>query len=435
MDFVSVLLPLGLILLFCKAFSLICTRFGLPKVIGYLVAGLLLGLVKLIPDVGTKIFSEASSDGIGFIAKIGVILIMFSAGLEVDLKQIKATGIKAIIITMAGVVCPMALGFLAAAAMLDGGFANIANNYLEALSYGCILTATSVSVTVATLKELGKLNSMMGTCVTSAAILDDIIGVVVLSIVLGLDASSGLETVDLSSQPLFVRLFTNAGLDIAASSVISIVIYFVIFGAAGIGLAKLFAHITRKYEHHQRIPVFSLVMCFLYAWFAEEFFGVADITGAFLAGLLLSTNHDRDYIDRKAEIFGVLLFTPVFFANIGINISFSSFDLSFLWFGIVFVICGILGKLLGCGLSAKACGFSWKDSASIGVGMMVRAEVALVCVDKLKSVVNENITTFVVILILISSLVTPILLKVINKNKTTPISPELIKKETAQNQQ
>ncbi len=435
MDFVSVLLPLGLILLFCKAFSLICTRFGLPKVIGYLVAGLLLGLVKLIPNVGAKIFSEASSDGIGFIAKIGVILIMFSAGLEVDIKQIKATGIKAIIITTAGVVCPMALGFLAAAGMLDGGFANIANNYLEALSYGCILTATSVSVTVATLKELGKLNSMMGTCVTSAAILDDIIGVVVLSIVLGLDAGSGLETVDLSTQPLFVRLFANAGLDIAVSSVISIVIYFVIFGAAGIGLAKLFGHITKKYEHHQRIPVFSLVMCFLYAWFAEEFFGVADITGAFLAGLLLSTNHDRDYIDSKAEIFGVLLFTPVFFANIGINISFSSFDLNFVWFGIIFVICGILGKLLGCGLSAKACGFSWKDSASIGVGMMVRAEVALVCVDKLKSVVNENITTFVVLLILVTSLVTPILLKAINKDKATPISPELIQKEPVQNQQ
>lgn len=414
MNYVSVLLPLALVLFLCKFLAVNCRKFGLPQVLGYLVGGLLLGLIKFIPN--QNIFNDNSNAGLGFLAKIGVILIMFSAGLETDLKQIKVTGFKAICITIAGVIIPMGLGFLVASLMLDGGIVNIKNNYLEALSYGCILTATSVSVTVATLKELGKLNTPMGTCITSAAILDDIIGVVVLSIVLGLDASSGLggEVKDLS---FFVDLFySKCHIDLSIASILSIGLYFVIFIIVGILFSKLFSFLAKKYDHHRRIPIFSLAFCFAYAWFAEELFGVADITGAFLAGMLLSTNRDRNYIDHKADTFSTLIFTPVFFANIGINLEFGAIDPKFIFFGILFIICGLVGKFLGCGLTAKACGFSWKESLSVGVGMMVRAEVALVCVDKLKDVVNPQITTFVVILILISSLTAPIFLKQLNKN-------------------
>lgn len=419
MNYVSVLLPLALILFLCKYLAVKCRHLGLPQVLGYLVAGLLLGLIKLIPGQG--VFTEASNAGLGFIAKIGVILIMFSAGLETDLKQIKTTGIKAILITLAGVVVPMGLGFLVAALMLDGGIANIANNYLEALSYGCILTATSVSVTVATLKELGKLNTPMGTCITSAAILDDIIGVVVLSIVLGLDASNGGSV---GEQPFFVNLFNEWGLSLSLCSVLCIIIYFVVFIGVGIPFAKLFAFLAKRYDHHRRIPIFSLAFTFAYAWFAEEFFGVADITGAFLAGMLLSGNRDRNYIDNKADTFSALIFTPVFFANIGINIEFGAIDPKFVIFGILFIICGIFGKFVGCGGVAKACGFSWKEALSVGVGMMVRAEVALVCADKLKDVINPQITTFVVILILISSLTAPIFLKLLNKDKVEVVTTE-----------
>ncbi len=409
MDYVSVLLPIALILLICKSLAIICRKFGLPQVVGYLVGGILLGLVKMIPNLGDYIFTSQGLEGLGFLAKVGVVLIMFSAGLETDLSKIKSTGIKSLLITLAGVILPMGLGFVVTMFFIDGGYANIASNYKEALAYGCILTATSVSVTVATLKELGKLDTEMGTCIVSAAILDDIIGVVVLSLVLGLNGVNSEESAAL------VKVFNNCNLNPAFSSVLGIILFFAIFVPFGIVLSILFQKFSKRYDHHRRIPVFALAICFIYAWIAEEIFGVADITGAFLAGILLSGNMDKNYIDRRTDIFTGFLFSPIFFANIGITMNLSNIDGSFILLGVLFVIVGILGKFLGCGLVSKACGFNLKDSMSIGVGMMVRAEVALVCCDKLKSVVNPNITTFVVILILLTSLVAPVLLKILNK--------------------
>lgn len=408
-NFVSILLPLAMILLFCKTLSIGCSKIGLPQVIGYLVAGLLLNLFQFIP--GQNIFSNDAKEGISYLAKIGVILIMFSAGIETDLRKVKSTGIKSIVITLAGVIVPMGLGFLLTV-LCFGGFQNIMNNYKEALFYGTILTATSVSVTVATLKEMGKLDSELGTCIVSAAILDDIIGVVVLSLVLGFEGAS-------DNGAYFVDLLSSWGINASISSTISIILYMAIFSAVGLGLSKLMNHLAIKYDHHRRIPIYSLAICFTYAWAAEEVFGVADITGAFLAGLILSNNYDKKYIDRRTDIFSGFLFSPIFFANIGIGMSFESINPNFLLFGFLFIVVGILGKLLGCGIAAKACGFGWKESTSIGVGMMVRAEVALVCMQKGvdAGIIDSSISTFVVIMILISSLIAPIILKSLNYTK------------------
>lgn len=408
-NFVSILLPLAMILLICKTLSIGCSKIGLPQVIGYLVAGLLLNLFQLIP--GQNIFSDDAKEGINYLAKIGVILIMFSAGIETDLRKVKSTGVKSIAVTFAGVIVPMGLGFLVTV-LCFGGFQNLMNNYKEALFYGTILTATSVSVTVATLKEMGKLDSELGTCIVSAAILDDIIGVVVLSLVLGFEGAS-------DNGAYFVDLLSSWGINSSISSTISIVLYMIIFASIGLGLSKLMNHLAVKYDHHRRIPIYSLAICFIYAWAAEEVFGVADITGAFLAGLILSNNYDKKYIDRRTDIFSGFLFSPIFFANIGIGMSFESINPNFLLFGFLFVIVGILGKLLGCGVAAKICGFGWKDSASVGVGMMVRAEVALVCMQKGvdAGIIDSSISTFVVIMILISSLIAPIVLKALNYTK------------------
>ena len=408
-NFVSILLPLAMILLFCKTLSIGCSKIGLPQVIGYLVAGLLLNLFQFIP--GQNIFSNDAKEGISYLAKIGVILIMFSAGIETDLRKVKSTGIKSIVITLAGVIVPMGLGFLLTV-LCFGGFQNIMNNYKEALFYGTILTATSVSVTVATLKEMGKLDSELGTCIVSAAILDDIIGVVVLSLVLGFEGAS-------DNGAYFVDLLSSWGINASISSTISIILYMAIFSAVGLGLSKLMNHLAIKYDHHRRIPIYSLAICFTYAWAAEEVFGVADITGAFLAGLILSNNYDKKYIDRRTDIFSGFLFSPIFFANIGIGMSFETINPNFLLFGFLFIVVGILGKLLGCGIAAKACGFGWKESTSIGVGMMVRAEVALVCMQKGvdAGIIDSSISTFVVIMILISSLIAPIILKSLNYTK------------------
>ena len=156
MDYYSVLLPLALILLFSKILTKFCERLKLPAVVGMLVTGLLIGVFNLI--LPNMVISETAAQGLGFFAKIGVVLIMFNTGLETDLKQIKSVGVPSVFITLAGVVIPLGLGFVVVT-LLNGGFANLSQNLTENLFYGVILTATSVSVTVATLKEINKLTS------------------------------------------------------------------------------------------------------------------------------------------------------------------------------------------------------------------------------------------------------------------------------------
>ena len=191
MEYFAILLPLGLILLLSKLLSMVCKRFGLPQVIGMLVAGLLLSFIRYIP--GQTVFTDTEGgtlEGLSFIAKIGVILIMFSAGLETDLKQFKKMGLPCAVITILGVVVPCGLGFVVAT-LFNGGFQNITENIYDNLFYGVILSATSVSVTVATLKEMGKLNGKLGASIIAAAILDDIIGVILLSLIIGLKNTGG----------------------------------------------------------------------------------------------------------------------------------------------------------------------------------------------------------------------------------------------------
>ncbi len=395
MEFYTVLLPLAIILALSKILVKLFARIHVPAVVGMLAAGVLIGLIGLIP--GQNVLTDTSMEGIGFIAKIGVILIMFSAGLETDVKQIKAVGFPAVIITAAGVIVPMGLGFLTAAAF-NGAFSGDRDALISALFYGVILTATSVSVTVATLKELGRLSGKLGSTVVTAAILDDIAGVVVLSVVTALAG-------DASASPWVVLLKTLA--------------FFAFAAAAGLTFSKLFGVIERKWPHHRMLPILSLSMCFFFAYASEAWFGIADITGAFAAGLMLSGNPERAYIDRRSDIMSYMVFTPVFFANIGMTTEFSAVDGSMLLFGILFILAGITGKLAGCSLTAAACGYGGKDSLRVGIGMMARAEVALVCAQKgvESGVIDSGIMPFVVMLIIITSFVTPILLRLTYKGE------------------
>ncbi|MGN0767989.1 MAG: cation:proton antiporter [Christensenellales bacterium] len=394
MQYFEILLPLALILLLSKVLGILCRKIGLPQVVGMLLAGVLVGLLNYIP--GQTVLTEFTETGLGFFAKIGVILIMFSAGLETDVKLIRKTGGAAAVITVMGVVLPMALGFIVACAF-NGGFNDWSKStVLGNLFYGVILTATSVSVTVATLKELGKLSSPIGTAIISAAIIDDIIGVVVLSLVVGISKGAGGDI-------WIVILKTVA--------------YFVAVIVLGLLARFLFKKMEKKYPHNRRIPIFSYVLCFVFAYCAEKFFGVADITGAYFAGLMLAKTQETDYIDRKADINTYMIFGPVFFANIGLTTSFGNINGSTVLFGVCFIIAAILGKFLGCGFGAKICGFSWSDSAKAGVGMMVRAEVCLVCAQKgvENGLIDASIMPFILVLIIITSFAAPVLLKLLCK--------------------
>ena len=167
------------------------------------------------------------------------------------------------------------------------------------------------------------------------------------------------------------------------------------------------------------LPVFSLALCFFFSYASERWFGVADITGAFAAGLVLSGNRESDYIDRRSDIISYMIFTPVFFANIGINANFSGLTGDALLFGAMFILAGIVGKVVGCGSLAKICGYSGIDSFRIGLGMMARAEVALVCAQKGvdSGIIGSEIMPFILILIVVTSFVTPIALKATYKDR------------------
>ncbi|MGN0823188.1 MAG: cation:proton antiporter [Candidatus Gallimonas sp.] len=414
MEAFEILLPLALILCLSKLLGLGAHKIGMPAVIGMLFAGILIGLLRLVPwaPLQDALFSDEILNAISILSKIGVVLIMFSAGLGTDLKDLRQAGAASVVITAMGVVCPMFLGWLAATLFFpDAGT-------LSHLFYGAILTATSVSVTVAVLKELGKLNSKVGTAIIAAAVIDDVLGIIVLSVLTGFasGAEGGAEVGWKWFQP-------NAGM-----VVVKIVLFFVIAIALGVGLRKLFDLMERRAPHNRRVPILCLTVCFLYAYAAEKLFGVADITGAYVAGILLGgTLSETPYVESKVDQMGYLIFSPIFFANIGINLDFGGITLSFLAFGCVYVLFALLGKLVGCGVGAKLCKFSNHESLRVGLGMMVRAEVVLICAQKGidSGLVDQAIMPFVFAIILISSVLTPILLKwSYSKEKTSSLAAE-----------
>lgn len=412
MEYFEILLPLALILLLSKALGIVCRKIGMPQVVGMLLAGVIVGLIHYIPN--QTVLTDFTDEGIGFFAKIGVILIMFSAGLETDVKLIKKTGGSAAVITVLGVVLPMVFGFIVACAF-NGGFKDWSKHtVLSNLFYGVILTATSVSVTVATLKELGKLSSKVGTAIISAAIIDDIIGVIVLSLVVGISKGEAND--------IWIVLLKT-------------VAYFAAVIGIGFLVRLFFKKMEIKYPHNRRIPIFGYVLCFIFAYCAEKFFGVADITGAYFAGLVLAKTDETDYIDRKTDITTYMIFGPVFFANIGLTTSFSSINGNMIAFGICFIVAAILGKFLGCGLGAKICGYSISDSLKTGIGMMVRAEVALVCAQKgvENGLIDSSIMPFVLVLIVITSFAAPVLLKLIYRYDDKKLPPPLLPDNAAQN--
>lgn len=406
METVDFLFQLALILCLTKLFGILSRKLGLPQVLGFIIAGILIGpaIWGLIPgfEIG-KIFPVRESPYLKGFAEVGVIFVMFAAGLETNLDDIRRTGATSFLVALAGVLLPLGCGFLLGMAFLPG------ESVFTWLFVGVIMTATSVGITVEVLRELGKLTSKVGTVVLSAAIIDDVLGIIVLSVALSV-AGEGAST-----SPV-LELINPSGA--AWISIIWILAFFVFAIGAGVGISKLFKYIEKKSPHTRRIPIFSIAVCLFYAFVAEKVFGVADITGAYVAGLVLSTNHaSAQYVDRKVTINSYTIFAPIFFASIGIKISFTGLTLDVLWFALAFVAIAIITKIIGCGGMAKICGFKFKDCVRIGVGMIARGEVALIVTEKGISggLLDVKYRVIVVLLVLVSSLLAPILLKLLYK--------------------
>lgn len=265
--------------------------------------------------------------------------------------------------------------------------------FYTAVFIGVIMTATSVSITVESLKEMGKLKGKVGTTILSAAIIDDVIGIIVLTFVVG-----------------FKNPESNPG-----KVVLSTFLFFVLALVLGYILYRIFKGIDTRYPHTRRIPIISLALCFFFAYAAEKYFGIADITGAYVAGIVLCSIKDSNYIEEKMEVSSYLIFGPVFFASIGLKTSIENVNGSILLFSAGFVFVALICKIVGCGLMAKVCRFNMKDSLKIGVGMMTRGEVALIVAQKGLSVglLTPVYFTSVILLIIVSSISTPIVLKLL----------------------
>lgn len=384
MEAYLILKDLAIIVIVAKICGLLARKCKAPQVVGEIIAGLLIGPCLLGWVEQTEFISQ--------MAEIGVILLMFSAGLETDLKDLMKTGPKAFLIACAGVFIPLIGGTL-----LYFGFYGTApwgsEKFYTAVFIGVIMTATSVSITVQALKELGKLKGNVGTTILSAAIIDDVIGIIVLTFVIGFKNPE--------SKPITV--------------VISTVLFFVFAFVIGFVSYKVFKWMDNRYPHTRRIPIAGLAYCLAFAYIAEQFFGIADITGAYVAGIILCSIKDSEYITEKIDINSYMLFGPIFFASIGLKTNIGGLTPQILAFSIGFVIVALVCKIVGCGLMAKACKFSYADSLKIGIGMMTRGEVALIVSQKGLSVglMDDVYFTAVILLIIISSISTPIILKLL----------------------
>lgn len=391
MESYLILKDLAIIVIAAKLFGIVARKLKAPQVVGEIVAGLIIG-----PSVLGMV---EQTDFLLQMAEIGVILLMFSAGLETDLKELVKTGPIATLIACAGVFIPLVLG--AVFYMLYYGVAPWGSEeFFKAVFIGNILTATSVSITVQSLKEMGKLKGKVGTTILSAAIIDDIIGIIVLTFVIG---------------------FKNPDSD-PISVIISTILFFVLALLVGYISYKVFKIVDKRYPHTRRIPIAALAYCFALSYIAERYFGIADITGAYVAGIILCSINDSTYIERKVDINSYMLFGPVFFASIGLKTNIDNVTGSILLFSLGFVVVGLISKIIGCGLMAKLCKFNNSDALKIGVGMMTRGEVALIVSQKGLSVglMEPVYFTSVIFLIIISSISTPIILKILYAKDKEP---------------
>lgn len=395
------ILLIAIILFSTKVLGLVTKKLKLPQVVGALCAGVLMGPACL------NFVTE--TDFIKKLAEIGVIVLMFSAGLTTDVKELKKTGKASFVIALLGVLVPIVMGAgIAAAFHIGEGDGLSCSLFLQHVFIGVILTATSVSITVETLKELGKLATPAGNAILGAAIIDDILGIIALTL---------------------ITSFADTNVHVGVV-LVKILLFFVVAI-----LATVLYHIVftkwrkRDKKDLRRHVVISFVFCLGMAYVAE-LFGVADITGSFVAGLAISSERDVKYVSNRFETLSYMFLSPIFFASIGLSMTNIAMDGKMILFTVLLLIVAIISKMLGCGLGAKVCKYSNEECLQIGVGMISRGEVALIVAQKGASVGLMSGTVFapVIIMVVLTTIVTPIFLKMVFKNKTTAsVQGELLK--------
>lgn len=382
------LLDIVLILVFTKIGGIISRKLKMPEVLGALIAGVVLGpmLLNLVQY----------DDNIKLLSNLGVIMLMFLAGLETNVEELKKAGLSSFVIAVSGIIVPLVLGTLSAYMFF--------NNFWENIFVGVILTATSVSITVETLKELGKLNTRSGINILGAAVIDDILGLILISLILAMAQTS------------------DPGTGAAASSLVFVFIKVILFCVCSIiGIVYLPKHInkfTRHVKPGRELLVFSIAFALLIA-FAAESLGIAAITGAYIGGLILSSLAYREYLERNVKAISSGFLSLVFFASVGIEANLKGLNLEMVLITIVMFIVALVGKVLGCGGAARLLKMSRGESLQIGTGMISRGEVAIITanIGLQKGIISGEIFVPTLIVVILTTIITPVLLKMAFSHK------------------
>jgi len=382
------LLPLlAAILIGAKLAGRLSQRFGLPAVFGELLLGIVLGpsLLNFIRP----------NEPLALLAEVGVILLMFRAGLETDLVQMRQVGALATVVAFGGVLLPFGGGFVLASLF---GFP-----LLPALFVGAVLTATSVSISAEVLRELGQLRGKVGATILGAAVIDDVLGVIVLSLVLGL-AGEGNPLLAIGQMALF----------------------FPVAWLVGERLMPVLVRLEHLAGGRDAVLAIMLGLVMLFAWAAEALGSVADITGAYLLGIVVARYTDEEHVvHHGSSALAYAFVVPVFFVNIGLEANVTTLGAAPL-FTVLMLVLALAGKLAGCGIGALLMRLSWREALQVGIGMVARGEVALVMVaaGRVAGLVNDTLFTATIVMTLVTTLVTPPLLRLAFAQRKLPPAEE-----------
>ncbi|SFE55376.1 cation:proton antiporter [Peptostreptococcus sp. D1] len=376
------LVSIAIILLSTKIFGGLTEKIKLPQVVGALIAGVVIG-PAVFGIVQDTVFLDE-------VAELGVIILMFMAGLDTDLNQLKKKGVSYLVIAIFGVVIPLVGGFLSYFWYFNINTGD-SQSVLKAIFIGVILTATSVSITVEALRELGHLTGKVGNAILGAAIVDDVIGIIILTV---------------------ITSFRDSSISISFV-LIKIVSYFVIMLVFGLIITAGARMLDLKTDRRQ-ITVYVFALVLVVAYISEKYVGIADITGAYLIGMIFSKFSIRNEIVKKMNVLSYLFFSPIFFASVGLKTKLDSFSASMIVFSVIILLVAIFTKIVGAGIGAKLCRYSLKDSLNIGIGMVSRGEVALIVAQKGHKLgfIDNNMFSPIVLMVVITTILTPILLKI-----------------------
>jgi Na+:H+ antiporter len=400
----QILLCVALIIMVAKLADAVTSRIGLPLVLGELLAGVFLGPTFLDIWSISWLAHPASADGVSaaavfkVLAEIGVVLLMFVAGLETDIAMMRSSVASAFWAATGGVILPMLAGSLLAR---EFGF-----SWQEAIFIGTILTATSVTITAQTLMNLKQLRSKAGSTILGAAVIDDVLGLIVLSLVIAI--APQMTSGGVMSWRALAMTLTKMAVCLAA-----------LFWIGPPVTRWILKQASRLHGHHTEVAA-ALIIAFLLAFQAEWLGGMAAITGAYLGGLFVALTSAREKVSQELHPMINSLFGPIFFVSIGLEVNARHLDGRFAFFFLLLLI-AVVGKIAGCGAGALLSGFTRRESLVVGVGMIPRGEVGLITASLglAAGLVSRDLYAQVVVLVLITTLLTPPLLRFAFPKDTT----------------